>query len=181
MEYIKFNIDEMHQSMVFFEYREIGDGQKGPMITRAISLEKVGEVEPKILQMVDGEIIGIYYESRGTSEVSEVQYLDHNDPMSEEDIEYAKSVVRRACVEEEFDELLKPPTIDEQVEDFIKEFFEDSDTTESSQNDFLTEFFDEIEDKSASAQVENAFGEKTADTKDFLADFFAELEDEEEK
>ena len=43
MEYIKFNIDEMYQEMVFCDYREIKDGKKGPMITRTFPLEKIGE------------------------------------------------------------------------------------------------------------------------------------------
>ena len=72
--------------------------------------------------MVEGEIIGIFYEEKGNSSVSEVQYLDHSEPMAEEDIIWAKEFVIRACVEEEWDELLKPPTVDQQVEDFIKEF-----------------------------------------------------------
>ena len=62
MEYIKFNIDEMYQEIVFCEYREIKDGVKGPYIQRAFPFEKIGDVEPKIMKMVEGEIIGIFYE-----------------------------------------------------------------------------------------------------------------------
>ena len=48
------------------------------------------------------------------------------------------------CILEIYDELLKPPTIDEQVEDFIKEFFEEGDSEPLEQKDFLAEFFEEI-------------------------------------
>ena len=65
--------------------------------------------------------------------------------MSEEDIIWAKEFVIRACVEEEWDELLKPPTVDQQVEDFIKEFFEDDEEEPLEQKDFLAEFFAELE------------------------------------
>ena len=59
MEYIKFNIDEMHQERVFCEYREIKDGKKGPMLTRTFPLDVLGQHEPKVLELVAGEIIGI--------------------------------------------------------------------------------------------------------------------------
>jgi len=145
MEYIKFNIDEMQQEVVFCEYREIKDGVKGPFIQRAFPLEQIADIEPKIAEMVKGEIIGIFYELKGTTSVDEVQYLDHVDRMSEEDIQWAEQFVKRACIEEEWDELLKPPTVDQQVEDFIKEFFEDEEEEPLEQKDFLAEFFAELE------------------------------------
>ena len=49
--------------------------------------------------------------------------------------------------EEEWDELLKPPTVDQQVEDFIKEFFEDDEEEPLEQKDFLAEFFAELEEE----------------------------------
>ena len=45
-----------------------------------------------------------------------------------------------------WDELLKPPSVDEQVEDFIKQFFEEEDER-LEQKDFLAEFFDELEEE----------------------------------
>ena len=140
MEYIKFNIDEMYQEIVFCEYREIKDGVKGPYIQRAFPFEKIGDVEPKIMKMVEGEIIGIFYEEKGNSSVSG-QVFRPLEPMSEEDIIWAKEFVIRACVEEEWDELLKPPTVDQQVEDFIKEFFEDDEEESLEQKDFLGRVF----------------------------------------
>ena len=178
MEYIKFNIDEMHQERVFCEYREIKDGKKGPMLTRTFPLDVLGQHEPKVLELVAGEIIGIYYEKKGTTTIGEVKYMDHDVPIEEEDIPWMEEFVKKVCIDEVYDELLKPPTVDQQVEDFIKEFFEDDD---SSENDFLADFFDEGEDEDAQTQIEQEFENKTAESKDFLAEFFAELETEDDK
>lgn len=148
MEYFKFNIDEMNQQMVFCEYREISEGTKGPMLKRAFPLEKIGDVEPKIMELVDGEITGIYYERRNLTTVKETQYLDHTVSIEDDLIEWIESFVKRACIEEEWDELLKPPSVDQQVEDFIKEFFEDEEEEPLEQKDFLAEFFAELEEDS---------------------------------
>ena len=42
---------------------------------------------------------------------------------------------------------MKPPTVDQQVEDFIKEFFEDDEEEPLEQKDFLAEFFAELEEE----------------------------------
>ena len=152
MEYIKFNIDEMNQQQVFCEYREIKDGEKGPMITRAFPLDVLGEQEPKILDMVSGEIIGIYYEKRGSIQVKETNYLDHSNSIEDDEIEWIEEFVKKVCVHEVYDELLKPPTVDQQVEDFIKEFFEDEEDEPLEQKDFLAEFFAELEDEENSKE-----------------------------
>jgi hypothetical protein len=70
MEYIKFHIDEMEQEFVFCEYRVIEEDTKGPLISRAFPFAKIIEKEPKIQQLVDGSIIGIYYEQRGGNSTS---------------------------------------------------------------------------------------------------------------
>ena len=145
MEYFKFNIDEMNQQMVFCEYREFINGEKGPMLMRAFPLEKIGEHEPKILDMVSGEIIGIYYEKRGSTQVKETNYLDYTTSIEDEEIEWIEEFVKKVCIQEAYDELLKPPTVDQQVEDFIKEFFEDEEEEPLEQKDFLAEFFAELE------------------------------------
>jgi len=51
-----------------------------------------------------------------------------------------------------WDELLKPPSVDEQVEDFIKQFFEEEDEP-LEQKDFLAEFFDELEEEDAANEI----------------------------
>jgi hypothetical protein len=148
MEYIKFNIDEMNQEMVFCEYREIKDGVKGPMITRAFPFELLSEQEPKIAELVAGEITGIYYERRNANIIEEVQYLDNTLTIdNKDDIAWMEEFVKKACIEEAYDELLKPPSVDQQVEDFIKEFFESEEEEEPlEQKDFLAEFFAELEE-----------------------------------
>lgn len=147
MEYIKFNIDEMNQEQVFCEYREFKDGEKGPMLRRAFPLTVLGEHEPKVLEMVSGEIIGVYYEKRGNIVVKEINYLEYFDTLEDETIDWIENFVKEVCVDEKYDELLKPPTVDQQVEDFIKEFFEDEEDQPLEQKDFLAEFFAELEDE----------------------------------
>ena len=152
MKYYKVNIDEMHQEKVFFEYREITEEVKEPLITRAFPLAKLGALEPKFLDLVAGSIIGIYYESRGTSEVRETNWLDKRETISDEDVEWLINATERACLNKEWDDILKPPTVDEQVEDFIKEFFDnDEDNKPLEQKDFLAEFFAELENESTSS------------------------------
>jgi hypothetical protein len=147
MEFFKFFIDEMNQEMVFCDYREIVEGKKGPMITRAFPLEKIGDIEPKLMEMVEGEILGVYYERKHETTVLETQYLDHTESIDEDTVDWIESFVKRACIEEEWDELLKPPTVDQQVEDFIKEFFEDDEEEPLEQKDFLAEFFAELDEE----------------------------------
>lgn len=85
-----------------------------------------------------------------------------------------------------YDEILKPPTIDEQVEDFIKEFFEEGDSEPLEQKDFLAEFFEELSDdtqdvkntNTISSQIKNKFENTTLKQKDFLSEFFEQLDDE---
>ena len=126
MEYIKFHIDEMEQEFVFCEYREITEDKKGPLKSRAFPFAKIIEKEPKIQELVDGPITGIYYEQRGNNTTSERQWIDRIEPLEQETIDWIITLVKKICIEEVYDELLKPPTIDEQVEDFIKEFFEEN-------------------------------------------------------
>lgn len=152
MEYIKFNIDEMNQSKVFCEYREISETEKGPMLVRAFDLEMLGEHEPKVLDLVAGVITGIYYEKRGSTTVKETNYLDHSESIEDEDIVWIEEFVKKVCVQEIYDELLKPPTVDQQVEDFIKEFFEDEEEEPLEQKDFLAEFFAELENEEDSKE-----------------------------
>lgn len=148
MKYYKINIDEMYQEKVFFEYREITEEVKGSLISRAFNLDSLGKLEPKFLELVDGPIIGVYYESRGTSEVRETIWLEKRDTISDDNVVWLKAACERACITKEWDELLKPPTVDEQVEDFIKEFFDnDEDDKPLEQKDFLAEFFADLENE----------------------------------
>tara|TARA_A100001015_G_scaffold232988_1_gene263981 strand:- start:522 stop:983 length:462 start_codon:yes stop_codon:yes gene_type:complete len=148
MEYLKFNIDEMNQKMLFCQYRDLSQGKHSPpMIQRAFPLEKILEAAPELLKLTEGEEIGMYYENKGQLEISERIFITHRDPLDSETIDFIKTFITRACIDEEFDELLKPPTVDQQVEDFIKEFFENEEEEPLEQKDFLAEFFAELEEE----------------------------------
>ena len=199
MEYIKFHIDEMDQEFVFFEYRIIEENKKGPLISRAFRFAKIIEKEPKIQELVEGLIIGIYYEQRGSNYVSERQWLDKVEPLETDLITWIIELTKKVCVEEVYDELLKPPTIDEQVEDFIKEFFEEGDSEPLEQKDFLAEFFEELEPleqkspeqndalanffeedtNTLDKRIKERFDNTSLETVDFLAEFFEQLDDDE--
>jgi len=191
--YLKFHIDETGQNKVFVQLKEIIPGKKTSMQERAIPLDLLAEKEPKLLEMVAGEIIGVYYERRGKDNVvSEVQNGIVNVPILEEDIQYIEELSIKIAVEKKYDDLLKPPTVDEQVEDFIKEFFENDDTEPLEQKDFLAEFFDDIsestdnEDSTTDAPIDVVaehfanVEEEILKEKDFLSEFFEELESDEQ-
>ncbi len=148
MKYIKFNIDEMHQRMVFCEYRDFTNG-KGPMLTRTFPLDAIAEKEPKINELIIGDEIGMYYELKGPAEVRETQYIDRIESIDDTIVDWIKEFVEKACVQGLWDEILKPPTVDQQVEDFIKEFFDEEEKEEEplEKKDFLAEFFQELEDE----------------------------------
>ena len=156
MSYKKISIDELHADKVFCEYREITKEGKGPLIIKSFDLDKIGEVEPKVKEMVAGDIISVYYEQMGTRPPhTEVQWLDGNiELLSEADQDYLVKLIDRACNNNEFDYLNAPPSVDEQVEDFIKEFF-DEEEKPLEKRDFLEEFFAELdeEDKDKEADV----------------------------
>tara|TARA_Y100000389_G_C17393768_1_gene481394 strand:+ start:365 stop:967 length:603 start_codon:yes stop_codon:yes gene_type:complete len=186
MEYIKVHIDEMFQKQIFFEYRLIEEDKSNDMVSRAFPFAKLVEKEHKIEELVKGTIIGIYYEQRGRNVVTERQWLDKSEPLDQDTIDYIVSLAKRVCVNMVYDEILKPPTIDEQVEDFIKEFFEEGDSEPLEQKDFLAEFFEELSDdtqdvkntNTISSQIENKFENTTLKQKDFLSEFFEQLDDE---
>ena len=182
-EYIKFNIDEHNQAHVFCVYKEIKDGVKSQTVSRAYPINLIGDKEPKILEMVEGEIVSIYYEQSGSRVLaSEVNTLEDTTPLSDEDIKYAIDMVKKCCIDMAYDDLLKPPSIDEQVEDFIKEFFENEDTETIKQDDFLANFFEEEAAEEPQQDVVSehfkTVEEKPLEERDFLAEFFTELEEE---
>ena len=98
--------------------------------------------------MVKGLITNIYYEQHGTSIITEKKNINNEIiVLTSEEREFCVNIVKKACLEEEWDELLKPPSVDEQVEDFIKEFFEEEEDEPLEQKDFLAEFFKELEEE----------------------------------
>ena len=147
MEYIKFEIDELTNNSVFCQYREVSEEGKGPFLQRSFPLEKLNEEVPEISRMVQGIVTNIYYEQRGDFIITEKKDINNNvQPLTEDEIIFCVETAKKACVDELWDDLLKPPSVDEQVEDFIKQFFEEEDEP-LEQKDFLAEFFDELEEE----------------------------------
>ncbi len=151
MEYIKFEIDNLTQDHVFCQYREISEEEKGDLISRSFPLDTLAEPQPRILEMVKGTITNIYFEQRGYWIHTEKKDINNSiKELTEEEIEYCIQTVKKACVDQEWDELLKPPSVDEQVEEFLKEFFPDDEEEPLESKDFLAEFFAELEEEADS-------------------------------
>ena len=119
--YIKFMVDDIRQQMVFFELIPL---EETKLETRAIPLTKLLEVEQRLAEYLEGETVGIYFEHTSDRRVEEKIFLDRVEAVEPDVLEYVIQLTFRACVDKEFDELLKPPSIDEQVEDFIAEFLQ---------------------------------------------------------
>lgn len=152
MKYYKFFIDEQHQYRVFMQYRAQANNKKEPLVIRDFDLDLINKEEPAILEMVVGDVIGIYYEQTALSATGEKIYLDRREELSEEEIKQCISFVDRACVDREWDELLNQNSVDDQVEDFIKQFFEEEESP-IEQKDFLAEFFAELDEESSDAEI----------------------------
>ena len=148
MEYIKFEIDELTNNQVFCQYREITEEGKGQLLSRSFPIEKLSEEIPEISKMVHGTITNIYYEQRGDFIITEKKDINNVIvPLTEDEIEFCVDTTKQACIEELWDEFLKPPSVDEQVEDFIKQFSEEDEEQPLEQKDFLAEFFEELEEE----------------------------------
>jgi len=157
MEYFKFHIDEDGAKTVYAQYRDLAKGKSSPLLVRSFPLDLLGDRESKILEMVKGDITDVYYEEfNGDVRASEVKwFMGETEHVTDENVDWIKTFVKCACLNEDYDDLIAPPSVDQQVDDFIKEFFEDDD-------------------------LENLNNEKPLEQKDFLAEFFAELEEESE-
>ena len=154
MIFYKIQLDEDKQKQAYFSYKDMSKGKNSVEISRSIPIDLIGEQEPKIL-----ELVSVYYEEKNQKVVSEAKTIyEESTTLEDSTINYLKQLANRACIDEEFDELLAPPSVDQQVEDFIKEFFEGDED-----EDPLSDFND----------LDN---EKPLEQKDFLAEFFAELE-----
>lgn len=170
MEFLKCFMDE-NQQAVMVEYKSVTENEKTPMIIKSFTLDKIIEREPMIAQFLEGDVVSIYYEYKWDHEIGEKNYGYKVEPLDVDISKWCERFVRDVCINELHEDLLKPPSIDEQVEDFIKEFFEDDEG--DSNQDYLANFFDELEE-----EVNDEFNNKEAEQKDFLEDFFAELEDD---
>jgi len=150
MEIIKFNAFDTEGKLVYCSYRKFEKGEKGTQIERSLPFDKFIESETKLGEILEGSCYSVYMEEKPEMQIYEKKFLDDtpNTDLTEGEKDYFRDIVKRACVNEEWDELLKPPSVDEQVEDFIKEFFEDTGSEELEQKDYLEEFFKELEEDS---------------------------------
>ena len=140
---IKFNAIDIDSKIVYCFYRDISEGKKATAIERTFPYETFSDLEPRLKSMLEGDIFSIYLEDSYTEKKS----VDGSfEPLNEEEASYIKDLIMRACSRLEFDDLLKPPSIDDQIDNFIKEFFDENEDSDS-QKDFLSQFFNEIEDK----------------------------------
>ena len=140
---IKFNAIDIDSKIVYCFYRDTSENKKSSGIERIFSYDIFTEKEPRLKNMLEGDICSIYLQDDYTEKKSVDGTLES---LSEEEIIYVRDLVMRACYSLEFDDLLKPPSIDDQIDNFIKEFFEEKDDS-NNQKDFLAQFFEEIESK----------------------------------
>jgi hypothetical protein len=140
---IKFNAIDIDSKIVYCFYRDVSENKKSAGVERVFSYDTFIEKEPRLKTMLEGDIFSIYLEDSYTEKKSlEGTY----EPLSDYETIYIKDLVIRACSNLEFDDLLKPPSIDDQIDNFIKEFFDEKENS-NNQKDFLAQFFDELEDK----------------------------------
>lgn len=158
--YIKVNIAERGDDpFAYFAIKDYEKGKRAPLISRHFPLDLISEQEPRLMEFVAGDIDNVYLEIKKGYTVNQTSEDGITvGELSEDAVEFLTNLTKIICLEEKYDELLAPPSVDQQVEDFIKEFFE-------SENDPISEF-------------ENIENDKPLDQKDFLAEFFAELEED---
>ncbi len=156
MEYIKCVISDSSNPYAYFAYKNYHEGKNADIKSRSFPLELIIDHEPKLKELVAGDDVDtVYYEQKKHTTVNMI--TDDGltiGSIENEDIDFLIDLTKKICLKEVYDELLAPPSVDQQVEDFIKEFFEDE------------EDLDDID------------GDKPLDQKDFLAEFFAELEED---
>jgi hypothetical protein len=140
---IKFNAIDIDSKIVYCFYRDTSENVKSTGIERVFPYDTFIEKEPRLKTMLEGDIFSIYLEDSYTEKKSvNGSYTS----LTEEETKYIKDLAIRACSNLEFDDLLKPPSIDDQIDNFIKEFFDEKEDSDN-QKDFLAQFFDELEDK----------------------------------
>jgi len=155
--YIKVNIAERGENpFAYFAIKDYDKGKRAPLISRHFPLDLISEHEPRLMEFVEGDIDNAYLEIKKSATVNQVSEDGFTcGELSEDAVDFLTNLTKIICLEEKYDELLAPPSVDQQVEDFIKEFFDPEDN-----------------------ELENLDDEKPLEQKDFLAQFFAELEDE---
>lgn len=154
---IKFNAIDIEAKVVYCYFRDTSENKKNSGIERQFSYDTFVEKEPVLKSMLEGDIYSIYLEDSYTEKKSvDGSYTS----LTDYETEYVKDLVKRACVDLDFDNLLVS-TIDDQINNFIKEFFEETNTSNTTtplidtQRDFLEEFFKDIEDTHNTEEIDN--------------------------
>ena len=175
---IKFNAIDIEAKVVYCYFRDISENKKNSGIERHFSYDTFVEKEPILKSMLEGDIYSIYLEDSYTEKKSvDGSYTFLTEP----EIDYVKDLIKRACVDLEFDNLLVS-TIDDQINSFIKEFFEETNTSSTTtplidtQRDFLEEFFKDIEEKDDLDEIFSKIEEK-----DDLDEIFSKIEEKDIK
>lgn len=143
---IKFNAIDIDGKMVYCFFRDISENKKNLGVEKQFSYDSFVEKEPRLKDMLEGDIFSIYLEDNYTEKKSlDGSYVS----LTKDETDYIISLVKRACIDLEFDVLLSS-SIDDQINSFIKEFFDEKSVdevkaVEASPKDFLAEFFKDIE------------------------------------
>lgn len=128
---------------------KVRNSRKEPLKTKFFNIKKLSEVEPLFLSLYNDDIKLVHVEKNFNGDlVSEVKYFDgKKEYLSKSDLELVEDLVQRISLNEEFDYINKPPSHDDEVEKFIKEFFseEKNEKQLSDDEELLEEFFKEIE------------------------------------
>ena len=145
MLFVKFNALKGRSNFVYFKRTE--QDANGDIISNAdiaIPLHKFLEAEPDFKLLSDG-CISVYWEE--PRHVLEKKYIDGSKTLIPDDeMEIIRNLLEKALDEHIYDDLLKPPTVEEQVDNFIKDFFEESEeVTTEEQERLLEEFLAELD------------------------------------
>ena len=109
MEIIKFNAFDTEGKLVYCSYRKFEKGEKGTQIERSLPFDKFIESENKLGEILEGSCYSVYMEEKPEMQIYEKKFLDDtpNTDLTEEEKDYFRDVVKRACVDEEWDELFE--------------------------------------------------------------------------
>src|SRR5210317_1814995 len=108
MEIVKFNAFDTEGKLVYCSYRKFEKGEKGTQIERSLPFDKFIESETKLGEILEGSCYSVFMEEKPEMQMYEKKFLDDtpNTDLTEEEKDYFRDLVTRACVEEEWDELL---------------------------------------------------------------------------
>jgi hypothetical protein len=142
---IKFNAIDIDNNMVYLAIRNVTQGKKSAnLVERTFPYDKFIELEPELAVLLEGDAYYIFLQDNHT----EKKFLDGTlVKLTEKEINYIKSLINKACIDLAYEDSFKAPSVDDQIEDFIKEFFEDEVVeSKDSGEEFLENFFKELKE-----------------------------------